>query len=79
MLDILLPHYPADHGKAEKMFDVQTKQPYTAHTNNPVPFLLLTQDKKLLTQPLTLTQLADIAPYILTIMGIAVLQEMAKR
>jgi 2,3-bisphosphoglycerate-independent phosphoglycerate mutase len=31
----------ADHGNAEQMIDPETRQPHTAHTVNPVPFLLL--------------------------------------
>ncbi len=30
----------ADHGNAELMFDKATGQPHTAHTTNPVPFIL---------------------------------------
>ena len=31
----------ADHGNAEKMIDPDTGQPHTAHTTNPVPFLVV--------------------------------------
>jgi 2,3-bisphosphoglycerate-independent phosphoglycerate mutase len=34
----------ADHGNAEKMIDETTGQPHTAHTSNPVPFLLIRND-----------------------------------
>jgi 2,3-bisphosphoglycerate-independent phosphoglycerate mutase len=34
----------ADHGNAEKMVDEITGQPHTAHTTNPVPFTLITND-----------------------------------
>jgi 2,3-bisphosphoglycerate-independent phosphoglycerate mutase len=34
----------ADHGNAEKMIDETTGQPHTAHTSNPVPFLLILND-----------------------------------
>ena len=34
----------ADHGNAEKMLDVRTGQPHTAHTTNPVPFSLIIND-----------------------------------
>lgn len=34
----------ADHGNAEKMIDETTGQPHTAHTTNPVPFLLIVND-----------------------------------
>lgn len=54
----------ADHGNAEKMFDEKTNQACTSHTNNLVPFYILTKDqhKK---QNLALKSLADIAPLIL--------------
>jgi 2,3-bisphosphoglycerate-independent phosphoglycerate mutase len=31
----------ADHGNAEQMIDTATGKPFTAHTNNKVPFILL--------------------------------------
>jgi 2,3-bisphosphoglycerate-independent phosphoglycerate mutase len=31
----------ADHGNCEQMIDLTTGQPHTAHTTNPVPFLLI--------------------------------------
>jgi 2,3-bisphosphoglycerate-independent phosphoglycerate mutase len=31
----------ADHGNCELMFDEATQQPHTAHTTNPVPFILV--------------------------------------
>lgn len=31
----------ADHGNAEKLVDYETGEPYTAHTTNPVPFILV--------------------------------------
>ncbi|MGA9099512.1 MAG: 2,3-bisphosphoglycerate-independent phosphoglycerate mutase [Methanotrichaceae archaeon] len=34
----------ADHGNAEKMIDEVTGQPHTAHTTNPVPFVLILND-----------------------------------
>ena len=36
----------ADHGNAEKMIDENTKQPHTAHTTNPVPFILISEKVK---------------------------------
>ncbi len=36
----------ADHGNCEMMFDPATGQPCTSHTNNPVPFYMLTHDEK---------------------------------
>ena len=31
----------ADHGNCEMMVDLATGQPHTAHTTNPVPFLII--------------------------------------
>ena len=35
----------ADHGNAEQMIDYETGEPFTAHTTNPVPFILVNYDK----------------------------------
>ena len=59
----------ADHGKAEDMYDEKINQPRTAHTNNPVPFIMIQKELKNGTT-LPLTQLADIAPFILKNMGL---------
>jgi 2,3-bisphosphoglycerate-independent phosphoglycerate mutase len=61
----------ADHGNAEKMFDETTNQPFTAHTNNPVPFIMIGKDGKL-----NNGSLCDIAPTILKIMNIEQPKEM---
>ena len=37
----------ADHGNAEQMIDYTTGQPHTAHTTNPVPFILVNYDHRL--------------------------------
>jgi 2,3-bisphosphoglycerate-independent phosphoglycerate mutase len=61
----------ADHGNAEKMVDLATGQPHTAHTTNPVPFVLILDDGK----EHKLREggvLADVAPTILDLMGIPV-------
>ena len=36
----------ADHGNAELMVDPATGGPHTAHTTNPVPFILVSEDAK---------------------------------
>jgi 2,3-bisphosphoglycerate-independent phosphoglycerate mutase len=59
----------ADHGNAEKMIDETTGQPHTAHTSNPVPFLLIRDDgvkHELRSDGI----LADVAPTALDIMKI---------
>jgi 2,3-bisphosphoglycerate-independent phosphoglycerate mutase len=54
----------ADHGKAEQMYDERTGQPFTAHTSNPVPFVMLQKGLEGDNQTLPLSGLADIAPFI---------------
>jgi 2,3-bisphosphoglycerate-independent phosphoglycerate mutase len=68
----------ADHGKAELMYDEAISQPHTAHTNNPVPFIMLKKDLENSGKDLPLTQLAHIAPFILQNMGLPVPNEMEK-
>lgn len=34
----------ADHGNCEQLIDYETGEPYTAHTTNPVPFILVNYD-----------------------------------
>jgi 2,3-bisphosphoglycerate-independent phosphoglycerate mutase len=55
----------ADHGNAEMMIDPLTGGPHTAHTTNPVPFILVTDAPKgtLSLQPGG--SLRDISPTIL--------------
>ena len=57
----------ADHGNAEQLVDYETGAPYTAHTTNPVPFILVNADPSY-----TLREggcLADIAPTLIELMG----------
>lgn len=64
----------ADHGNAEKMIDYETGAPHTAHTTNPVPFILVNHD-----EAYTLREggcLADIAPTLLEIMELPQPEEM---
>ena len=60
----------ADHGNAEEM-SKEDGSPMTAHTTNLVPFILVGADVKLHEG-----RLADIAPTILDIMGLACPEEM---
>ncbi len=55
----------ADHGNAEKMLDYETGEPHTAHTTNPVPFILVNYGDVKLREG---GCLADIAPTLLEIM-----------
>jgi 2,3-bisphosphoglycerate-independent phosphoglycerate mutase len=59
----------ADHGNAEKMFDVENNQPHTAHTTNDVPFIMVKNDIRGITLR-AIGTLADIAPTILYEFGI---------
>lgn len=61
----------ADHGNADKMFD--ENGPFTAHTTNPVPVVLVTDKKCEMRKGGTL---ADVAPTLLKLMGIEQPQEM---
>lgn len=64
----------ADHGNAEQLIDYETKQPFTAHTINPVPFILVNYD-----DGYTLREggcLADIAPTLIEMMGMTQPEEM---
>lgn len=68
----------ADHGNAEMMFDEKTQQPHTAHTTNEVPFIAIKNDLRGSHKKLPLTQLTDIAPFILNLMGLEVPKEMKR-
>ena len=59
----------ADHGNAEMMRDPETGGPHTAHTTNPVPLLLLGGGKA--AAALADGRLADVAPTLLALMGLA--------
>ena len=57
----------ADHGNAEQLVDYETGVPFTAHTTNPVPFILINYDPAY-----TLKEggrLADIVPTLIEMMG----------
>ena len=57
----------ADHGNAEQLVDYETKEPFTAHTTNPVPFILVNYDPAY-----TLKEggcLADLIPTMIEMMG----------
>ncbi|HEV8117389.1 MAG TPA: 2,3-bisphosphoglycerate-independent phosphoglycerate mutase, partial [Thermoanaerobaculia bacterium] len=66
----------ADHGNAEQMVDPATGQPHTAHTTNPVPLILVGGGASALRPG---GSLADVAPTILAIQGLAVPKEMTGR
>ena len=58
----------ADHGNVEQLIDYSNGEPFTAHTTNDVPFILVNYDKEY-----TLKEggcLADIAPTLIEMMGL---------
>ena len=59
----------ADHGNAEQMKDETTGQPHTAHTLNPVPVILVNAPEGV--KELSGGSLADVAPTLLQLMGLA--------
>lgn len=64
----------ADHGNAEQLVDYETGDPFTAHTTNPVPFILVNADPAY-----TLREggrLADIIPTLIELMGLEQPKEM---
>ena len=64
----------ADHGNAEKMVDYETGAPHTAHTTNPVPFILVNADPSWKLREGGC--LADIAPTLIEVMGLEQPEEM---
>jgi 2,3-bisphosphoglycerate-independent phosphoglycerate mutase len=74
----------ADHGNAEYMWDKDHK-PWTAHTTNPVPFILIEGEKLKIPGHGTDVQLrddgrlCDVAPTILEILGLPQPEEMTGR
>lgn len=64
----------ADHGNAEQLVDYKTGEPFTAHTTNPVPFILVNADPSY--QLREGGCLADIAPTLIELMGMEQPKEM---
>ncbi|KZT41200.1 putative phosphoglyceromutase [Sistotremastrum suecicum HHB10207 ss-3] len=73
----------ADHGNAEQMINPETGAPHTAHTTNPVPFIMTGDPKKL-----AFTKdhegeeegaLCDVAPTILDLLGLPKTDDMSGR
>jgi 2,3-bisphosphoglycerate-independent phosphoglycerate mutase len=59
----------ADHGNAEMMIDPATGGPHTAHTTNPVPFLVISENSDQFTLKPN-GSLRDISPTILGMLGL---------
>ncbi|PHN01743.1 2,3-bisphosphoglycerate-independent phosphoglycerate mutase [Flavilitoribacter nigricans] len=78
LMDVALAHdyvaiVIADHGNSDYMIN-EDGSPNTAHTTNPVPVFYLSKDQRNL--DLKNGKLGDIAPTILTLMGIPIPPEM---
>ncbi|MBF0263712.1 MAG: 2,3-bisphosphoglycerate-independent phosphoglycerate mutase [Gammaproteobacteria bacterium] len=65
----------ADHGNAEKMLNDETGQPHTAHTINPVPLIYIGRKAEIASTG----ALSDIAPTMLTLLGLDIPEEMNGR
>ena len=67
----------ADHGNAETMTDPETGNPFTSHTTNVVPAILVNSPHK--NMLLENGKLADVAPTLMTLMAIDPPPEMTGR
>jgi 2,3-bisphosphoglycerate-independent phosphoglycerate mutase len=65
----------ADHGNAEMMIDPATGGPHTAHTTNPVPFIVVAENSRQFTLKPN-GSLRDISPTMLGILGLDEPKEM---
>jgi len=65
----------ADHGNAELMIDPATGGPHTAHTTNPVPFIVIAENAKQFTLKPN-GSLRDISPTVLGMLGVDEPKEM---
>src|SRR6266705_1019289 len=65
----------ADHGNAEMMIDPQTGGPHTAHTTNPVPFIMVAENRKQFSLKPNCS-LQDISPTVLGMLGVSQPKEM---
>ena len=62
----------ADHGNADKMFDYELKEPFTAHTTNPVPIIVVSDRVEKVEDG----ALCDVAPTLLKLADMEVPAEM---
>ena len=64
----------ADHGNSEQLVDYDNGEPFTAHTTNPVPFILVNAGEGIKLKEGG--KLADIVPTLLELMGLEKPEEM---
>lgn len=69
----------ADHGNAEEMIDPTSGQIDTEHNANPVPFIAISKNFVGKSQILTSGILADVAPTVLSLLGISIPGSMTGR
>ena len=62
----------SDHGNSEMMRDPVTQEPFTAHTSNPVPFIITQKGLRLRDKGI----LADVAPTMLSLLNLQQPEEM---
>jgi 2,3-bisphosphoglycerate-independent phosphoglycerate mutase len=62
----------ADHGNAEQLLNPVTNEPDTHHTTNPVPFIVFDPRGRMRRISRPIQTLADVAPSVLTTMGIPI-------
>ena len=67
----------ADHGNAEMLIDPVTGGPHTAHTTNPVPFIVIAEDSSKFTLKPN-GSLRDISPTMLGMLGLDEPKEMTE-
>lgn len=67
----------ADHGNCERMLDHKTGKPHTYHTTQPVSFFVIGADEYVNLCPRGI--LADVAPTVLDLLGVAQPEEMTGR
>ena len=67
----------ADHGNIEQLIDYDTGMPHTAHTINPVPVILLDEERK--KSRLNKGTAVDVAPTVLQLLGLPQPKEMTGR
>lgn len=84
IVDVMLAHdgavvITADHGNAEEMIVPTTGGPDTEHSIYPVPFVVISKEYRGMARQLQKGVLADVAPTILHLMGIAKPSDMTGR